>query len=207
MSQVTLVDYGLGNLHSVINALTHVGVTVKIAEAGDAILAADRLILPGVGAFADGMAGLTRREQLAPLRAVSQRGTPLMGICLGMQLLFDESEEFGLHQGLGIIPGRVARIPVDGVKVPHVGWNRLQVPEGISWSATPLTQTPIGTWAYFVHSFRAEVRDKAHLLSTCSYGPYTIAAAVRHGSTFGLQYHPEKSGPAGLEMLKTFCSL
>jgi glutamine amidotransferase len=152
------------------------------------------------------MAGLKRRGHDQGIRDAVSRGARLLGICLGMQLLFDESEEFGCCQGLGLIPGRVTRIPPVGVKVPHVGWNRLQPLPGRSWTGTPLALIPPGTWAYFVHSFRVEVSDEANLLAVAQYGPHHVTAAVGRGSVHGFQFHPEKSGRAGLDMLQAFCS-
>lgn len=204
MSRVTIVDYGLGNLHSVANALTHLGATVDYAEDGKAIAAAERLILPGVGAFADGMRNLTARGQVQALRAFAGSGRPFIGICLGMQLLFDESDEFGTHTGLGIIPGRVERIPADGVKVPHVGWNRLLPAREGAWTGSLLSDTEPGTYAYFVHSFAAKPRNPAHLLAIANYGTDRLTAAVHMGCVTGFQYHPEKSGAAGLAMLRAF---
>jgi len=203
-ARVTIVDYGLGNLHSVANALTHLGAHVDYAETGAAISRAERLILPGVGAFADGMRNLTERGQVQALRAFAASGRPFIGICLGMQLLFDESDEFGTHAGLGIIPGRVERIPAAGVKVPHVGWNRVQPARAEAWDGSLLSSTPAGTFAYFVHSFAAKPRDAAHLLAVATYGAHRLTAAVSMGSVTGFQYHPEKSGAAGLAMLRAF---
>lgn len=204
MSRVTIVDYGLGNLHSVANALTHLGATVDYAEDGKAVAAAERLILPGVGAFADGMRNLGERGQVQALRAFAASGRPFIGICLGMQLLFDESDEFGTHAGLGIIPGRVERIPAEGVKVPHVGWNRLQPASDGAWNGSLLAGTEPGTFAYFVHSYAAKPRVADHLLAVATYGPHRLTAAVRMNAVTGFQYHPEKSGAAGLAMLRAF---
>ena len=208
-TRVTIVDYGLGNLHSVANALKHLGAQVDYAEDGKAIADADRLILPGVGAFADGMRNLTARGQVPALRAFAASGRPFVGICLGMQLLFDESDEFGVHAGLGIIPGRVARISANtevttSVKVPHVGWNRLLPTRERGWDGSLLATTAVGTFAYFVHSFVAQPRDPAHVLAVATYGPHRLTAAVAMGSVTGFQFHPEKSGPDGLAMLATF---
>jgi glutamine amidotransferase len=216
-ARVTIVDYGLGNLHSVANALTHLGATVDYAADGMAIAGAERLILPGVGAFADGMRNLTQRGQVQALRAFAASGRPFIGICLGMQLLFDESDEFGTHAGLGIIPGRVERIAAGAearesgspgvaaiVKVPHVGWNRLQPTRPVGWDGSLLATTPVGTFAYFVHSFIAKPRDPAHVLAVATYGPHRLTAAVQLGTVTGFQYHPEKSGAAGLAMLRAF---
>ncbi len=210
VGSVTVIDYGLGNLHSVLKGLAKAGIAAEVADGAEGIARAERLILPGVGAFADGMAGLTRRGQIPALRAAAAAGVPLLGICLGMQLLFDSSEEFGLHQGLGFIPGTVTRIPSGAdaarVKVPHVGWNRLVPPAGRDWSGSFLAATAPGAWAYFVHSFRAEPRAEQDLLAACTYGPHRIAAAVRRRNIAGCQYHPEKSGEAGLAMLAAFGS-
>lgn len=200
---VTVVDYGLGNLHSVIKALAHVGATVAVAEDAAGIAAAERLVLPGVGAFADGMAGLAARGQVEALRAYAAAGRPLAGICLGAQLLLGESDEFGRHAGLGIIPGRVALIPSAGVKVPHVGWNRLR-PGPAGWAGSALAGTAPGTWAYFVHSYHMLPDDPAAVLATAAHGPHVITAAVRRGAITGFQFHPEKSGQAGLAMLAAF---
>lgn len=199
---VTVVDYGLGNLHSVIKALTHLGAQVAVAEDGAGLAGATLVLLPGVGAFADGMAGLERRGHVAALRAHAAAGRPLAGICLGAQLLLDASDEFGDHAGLGIIPGRVVRIPSAGVKVPHVGWNRLE-PAG-PWTGTPLAGTAPGAWGYFVHSFHMVPRDAADVLAVTRHGPHVITAAVRRGACIGFQYHPEKSGQAGLAQLGAF---
>lgn len=203
-TSVTVVDYGLGNLHSVINALHHLGATVTVAENGAAVLAAERLIVPGVGAFADGMAGLSRREQVTAIRQFAASDRPLAGICLGAQLLLSESDEFGRHPGLGIIPGRVVMIPTTGVKVPHVGWNRLALPDGGSWAGSPLAITPAGTWTYFVHSYHMVPDQAQHLLAVTRHGPHAVTAAVRMGKVTGFQFHPEKSGQVGLAMLQQF---
>ncbi len=208
-ARVTIVDYGLGNLHSVSNALKHLGAQVDYAEDGKAIANAERLILPGVGAFADGMRNLTARGQVQALRTFAASGRPFIGICLGMQLLFDESDEFGTHAGLGIIPGRVERIGANvttavPVKVPHVGWNRLQPTYNAGWDGSLLAATPVGTFTYFVHSFVARPRDLAHVLAVTTYGPHRLTAAVAMGSVTGFQYHPEKSGADGLAMLAAF---
>lgn len=203
MSTVTIVDYGLGNLHSVSKALTHLGATVTVAEDAAGVLAAQRLLVPGVGAFADGMAGLTTRGQVQALRAAAARGTPIAGICLGAQLLLARGEEFGVHAGLGIIAGTVRLIPTSGVKVPHVGWNRL-APAATPWAGSPLAGTAPGTWTYFIHSYHMVPDDPAHVLATTRHGPHEIIAAVRAGRTTGFQFHPEKSGPAGLAMLAAF---
>jgi glutamine amidotransferase len=155
------------------------------------------------------MRNLTARGQVPALRAFAASGRPFVGICLGMQLLFDESDEFGVHAGLGIIPGRVARIGANtevttSMKVPHVGWNRLLPTRERGWDGSLLATTAVGTFAYFVHSFVAQPRDPAHVLAVATYGPHRLTAAVAMGSVTGFQFHPEKSGPDGLAMLATF---
>jgi len=205
MIKVTVIDYGLGNLHSVVKGLTHVGATVAIAERGDDLAGCGHVVLPGVGAFGDGIRGLRDRGFIEPLRAHAAAGNPLIGICLGMQLLLDSSEEFGEHAGLGIIPGRVARIPGAGVKVPQVGWNRLQPAR--PWVGTCLSGSPLGTWAYFVHSYHALPTRAGDVLATVRYGAQQITAAIGSGSVTGFQFHPEKSGQAGLDMLAAYIAV
>ena len=208
MSQrITIVDYGLGNLHSVARAFQHLGFAVELAQDAAGIERADHLVLPGVGAFADGMSGLQSRAQDQAIRRHAASHRPLLGICLGAQLLMDESEEFGRHQGLGLLPGRVVGIPAEFVRVPHVGWSRLQAPPGQSVFRGVLAAVPVGSWAYFLHSFQMLPVDPGHLTAVCSYGPRVISAAVGHGSVHGFQFHPEKSGEFGLEMLRAFASL
>lgn len=202
--KIAVVDYGLGNLHSVAKALAHLGAEVVMAEEGAQLAAADKIVLPGVGAFRDGMAGLQQRGHVAPLHAAAAAGKPILGICLGAQLLLSESEEFGHTPGLGLIPGRVCKIPAEGVKVPHVGWARLEPSVSEGWKSGPLARTAPGTWTYFVHSFHMIPTDGADLAATVMAGPHRITAAVTRGRIAGLQFHPEKSGQPGLEMIRTF---
>ena len=209
-NEVTVVDYGLGNLFSVQRALEHCGAEVHMSSDPDEILQAPRVLLPGVGAFADGMEKLRARGLNLALRELAGRGTPLLGICLGMQLLFDASEEFGLTLGLGLIPGRVVPIPAtttDGrqQKIPHIGWNKLiQVEGGTDWNNTLLTDTKPGTAVYFAHSFMAQPARTADRIAECLYGGHIISAAIGQGNVTGCQFHPEKSGQLGLRMLYRF---
>lgn len=203
--QVTVIDYGIGNVHSVVKALAFHGAAVSLSDQPDAIARADRLVLPGVGAFADGMKGLRERGLVEPIRAFVRTGRPFAGICLGMQLLLARSEEFGEHEGLGIIPGSVVAIPpTPGVKIPHIGWNRIEPRPGGTWSGTALEGTEPGTMVYFVHSFTAQPRDESDRLADAWYGGHRISAAVRHENVYGFQFHPEKSGTAGLQILANF---
>lgn len=209
---VVVADYGVGNLFSVCHALDKAGAGVVLTEDPGRIAGAERLVLPGVGAIADGMDGLRRRGLVGPVRELVARDRPFLGICLGMQMMLDASEEFGLHQCLGLIPGRVVPAPPTGLdgtphKIPHIGWNELVRPAGADWSDTLLAGIPEGTSAYFVHSFMAAPTDPAHRLADCLYDGQVVSAAIRIGKAVGTQFHPEKSGPAGLLMLKNFLAL
>ena len=208
-ASVSIIDYGSGNLFSVQRALEYCGATVRVAHTADDILAADRLILPGVGAFSDGMQGLRERGLVEALRQYAASGRPLLGICLGMQMLASVSDEFGEHTGLDLIPGRVVPIPdksIDGprIKIPHIGWSALTPTPMADWAKTPLEDTTPGTAVYLVHSYHVVPYDLTHLLAGCEYGGHRITAAIRSGNIFGFQFHPEKSGPEGLRMLAAF---
>jgi glutamine amidotransferase len=208
--EVVVIDYGMGNLLSVRRALEHCGATVKVTSDSAAILSASRVILPGVGAFADGMVELRRQSLDVAVREVVARGIPLLGICLGMQMLLDEGEEFGINTGLGLIPGRVVSIPaftVDGQpqKIPHIGWSDLRYPPGCEdWSGTLLHEVKPGEAVYFVHSFMASPKVPAHRVADCLYGGIPVSATIEQDNVFGCQFHPEKSGGVGLKILKRF---
>ncbi|MDN3545727.1 MAG: imidazole glycerol phosphate synthase subunit HisH [Roseateles asaccharophilus] len=206
---VTIIDYGVGNLLSVTRAFEHCGATVKLAHDAYDIERASHLILPGVGAFADGMQGLRDRDLVEPIRRYAASGRPLMGICLGMQMLATASEEFGEHEGLNLIPGRVRAIPrvaVDGsaLKTPHIGWSPLYKQAQVDWTDTILADTVLESSVYLVHSFAVELDDSADLLSHCVYGGHRISAVIRRNSVVGCQFHPEKSGPVGLKIIAGF---
>ncbi len=212
VGSVTVVDYGVGNLLSVQRAFERCGAKVLMADQPKAILGADRLVLPGVGAFGDCMAELRARRLVEPVIEYAATERPFLGICVGMQILMEEGDEFGRHDGLGLIPGRVEAIPAtaeDGTphKIPHIGWTPLDLPEGASddhWRHSPLERVAAGTAVYFVHSFTAAPRDPCHRLADCRYNGRLISAAVRYGHVSGTQFHPEKSGEAGLQILSSF---
>jgi glutamine amidotransferase len=210
MIEVTVIDYGVGNLLSVSRALERCGARVTITSDEAAILTSTKVVLPGVGAFADGMAALRAQGLDAVVRKVAATGTPLLGICLGMQMLFDESEEFGATAGLGLISGRVVRIPgmtITGEphKIPHIGWNELVLPaQRSSWQSSLLADVEPSEALYFVHSFMAEPALPEHRLADCRYGGILIAAAVKRDNVMGCQFHPEKSGEVGLKILRRF---
>jgi glutamine amidotransferase len=207
---VAVMDYGVGNLLSVRRALEQCGATVAVTADHEALLAAPRVILPGVGAFANAMAELRRQGLDTVAREIAARGIPLLGICLGMQMLLDQSEEFGVTEGLALIPGRVVPVPAltaqgHPQKIPHIGWNGLVFPEGRkSWADTLLRTLKPGAAVYFVHSFMAEPADPAHRIADCLYGGVRISAVIGRGNVFGCQFHPEKSGAVGLTMLRAF---
>ncbi|MBK6908554.1 MAG: imidazole glycerol phosphate synthase subunit HisH [Rhodocyclaceae bacterium] len=209
---VVIIDYGMGNLLSVRRGLEHCGASVVVTTDPDEILSATRVVLPGVGAFADGMAELRRNGLDVAVRELAGKGTPLLGICLGMQMLLDESEEFGRTLGLGLIPGRVVPVPsvgIDGLrqKIPHIGWNGLVLPEGRKcWGNTLLHAVVPGEAAYFVHSFMASPTSREHSLANCLYGGQPVTAAIGRGNIVGCQFHPEKSGEVGLKILRAFCA-
>ncbi len=200
---VAVVDYGVGNLFSLTCSLCALGEEALVSGSAQEILAADRVILPGVGAFGDAADKLRALSLDNALREVAARGTPLLGICLGMQLLFERSEEYGTHAGLGFIPGRVAplrgALPEDAV-IPHMGWNALTITDP---PCPLLAEIREGDFVYFVHSFYA-VECAANTAATTSYG-VTIPALVQKKNIFGAQFHPEKSGPVGLKILHNFC--
>jgi glutamine amidotransferase len=199
---VVIVDYGLGNLRSVAGAVEKVGYTACVSSSGDEVLNAKKLILPGVGAFGDGMAKLRERELVGPLnQAVRDERTPILGICLGAQLMASESSEFGQHRGLGWLPARVVKIePTEsGLRVPHVGWNGVrQLQDDLLFH-----DVPDEALFYFVHSFHVVAADPAIVRGTCEYGG-TLSAVFRKDNICGTQFHPEKSQRHGLTLLKNF---
>jgi len=202
---VVLVDYGIGNIHSVEKALVRAGAEVQRTGDANEIRRASRLVLPGVGAFADCARALATRGLSEPVREYALSGRPFLGICVGMQLLFSESEEFGRCPGLGVIPGRVVAIrPRAGLKIPQIGWNRVRPAGGSDWKGTPLARLAPGAMMYFVHSFSAEPDEEESRLADATYGDQRVTAAVRRNATYGLQFHPEKSGEAGLSVLGEF---
>ena len=195
-TQVTVIDYGSGNLHSVIKALRESGAELRVTDEPTAVRDANRLVLPGVGAFADGMEALERRNLVPALLEFFATERPFLGICLGMQMLLTESEEFGVRRGLGVIPGRVVKIPGrPGFKVPHVGWSKFNPGPGGSWDNSLLADTPLGTRAYFVHSFSATPENEDDWLAVTDYGGFRIAAAVRRRQCDRLPVSPGEERP------------
>lgn len=210
---MVVVDYGRGNLLSISRALKHVGATVEISSGPEAVASAERLLLPGVGAFGDGMRGLRERGLIEPVREFCASGQPFLGICLGMQLLMTESLEFGRHEGLNLVPGRVVPFPESdfengGSKIPHVGWNSL-APVGRETfpAGSILSSLDPGAWVYFVHSYVAQPENAAHQAARTFYAGSDFCSVIEAGNISGCQFHPEKSGETGLAILKNWISL
>ncbi len=206
---IAIIDYGMGNLRSVQKGFEKVGHEAVVTSDPKAILDADRVVLPGVGAFADCMRNLEQQGLVDAVYKVIQSGRPFMGICLGLQLLFEESEEFGIHKGLGVLKGRVVRFPTEVennaesiYKIPHMGWNKIakgsQVPH--------LADVPDGSFFYFVHSYFVKPDDPAVAATTTSYG-VEFVSSVWKDNIFATQFHPEKSQEMGLKILKKFGEL
>lgn len=205
---IAIVDYGLGNLANVRRAIAAAGFeSVVTSDAAD-VESARGVVLPGVGAFGAGMANLTEGGFLPVLARVVERGTPLLGICLGMQLLMEESEEFGRCKGLGLLPGRVVRFDPPTAearfKIPQIGWNRISRPVGIEWTGSILEGLEDGAYAYFVHSFYVRPAVASDCLATAEYGRNRFCAVIGRGSVMGCQFHLEKSGRMGLHLLRNF---
>ena len=200
---IALIDYGISNLRSVQKAFEHLGSEATLANDPDQVMRADKLILPGVGAFSAGMAGLRQRGLIEPIKRRVRQGAPLIGICLGMQLLFDESEEVtqGLppEAGLGLMAGRVVRLQGDGIHIPHIGWNQI---EPVRDSAVLRGVGP-GAYAYFVHSYVCAPADASLIVATTDYGR-KFTSVVGAGNVWGIQFHPEKSQQTGLQVLRNF---
>ena len=212
MHEVTVIDYGVGNLLSVQRGFEKCGAKVRLDSDPRSILTAKRVVLPGVGAFANGMAALKNYGLIQVIQEIAKRNTPLLGICLGMELLFQESSEFGTTKGLGLIPGYVTSIPrvtkeVAQLKIPHIGWNSIYPPrKDKGWHKSILSKNEVGDSMYFVHSFMAVPTEEENRLADCNYGGHIISSVVIKNNITGCQFHPEKSGEAGLKILKEFAS-
>jgi len=204
---ITMIDYGASNIRSAFKAFEYVGAQVTLTGDPDIVRRATKLVLPGVGAFGSGMGALRAAGLEAPIHEAVQRGIPLLGICAGMQFLFDSSDEMGIHQGLGLIPGHVTRFPdqlrlqeeARPLKIPHMGWNQLEI-------AVPhplLQDVPASGYGYFVHSYYCSPSDPTHVLAWSDYG-MPFAAIVARDNVLGIQFHPEKSQHIGLQIIRNY---
>ena len=203
MPSIAVIDYDMGNLHSVCKGLEKVGGVPQITDVAADILAADAVLLPGVGAFDPAMQHLESRQLAAPIRTVIESGKPFLGICLGLQILFEGSAE-GEAAGLGIFPGRVERFrPEPGLTIPHMGWNHLEFTQ----PECPLWQDLPNDWMYFVHSYHVVPTDRQLNAATITHGSQTVTAAIAQANVMAVQFHPEKSSTSGLKLLANFVEL
>jgi glutamine amidotransferase len=211
--KVLVVDYGVGNLLSVTRALAACGAEVEATDDVRRIAVAERVVLPGVGAFASCMGELKRRGLVDPLLTFMSSGRPFLGICVGLQMLMESGEEFGDHAGLGLIEGSVKALEATTAagrphKIPHIGWNGLlPSPGGAAWPGSILSKIAPGDTCYFVHSFAVDPVDRSVWLADCDYDGRRFCAAIRRDNIFGTQFHPEKSGKTGLAILSAFLDL
>ena len=200
---IAIIDYDAGNIKSVEKALLLLGQEVKITDDAKEILSADKVVLPGVGAFGDAMGNLERRGLVPVIRETAEKGTPFLGICLGLQLLFERSGEAPGVAGLGILPGEILRIPSgEGLKIPHMGWNSLHLEHG----GRLFEQVPEQSYVYFVHSYYLKAREEEIVKASTEYGVH-IHASVEKGNVFACQFHPEKSSEVGLRILSNFVNI
>ena len=200
---IAIIDYDAGNIKSVEKALLLLGQEVKITDDAKEILSADKVVLPGVGAFGDAMGNLERRGLVPVIRETVEKGTPFLGICLGLQLLFERSDEAPGVAGLGILPGEILRIPSkEGLKIPHMGWNSLHLEHG----GRLFEQVPEQSYVYFVHSYYLKAGEEEIVKASTEYGVH-IHASVEKGNVFACQFHPEKSSEVGLRILSNFVNI
>jgi len=215
---ITMIDYGASNIRSAQKAFEHIGAKVILTEDPEVVVKADKLVLPGVGAFGSGMDGLRQRHLPAAIHEAVQRGIPFLGICVGMQLMFTEGHEMGIHQGLDLLAGKVIRFPeklpaannplrtphsaLRTLKIPHMGWNQLEP----AWNNPLLAGVQTGDYAYFVHSYYCDVEDVTAVLAWTDYG-LPFPSVVAKDNLYGLQFHPEKSQSVGLKILRNFLEI
>ncbi|MGK2908037.1 MAG: imidazole glycerol phosphate synthase subunit HisH [Desulfuromonadales bacterium] len=209
MLMITIIDYEMGNLRSVEKAFEKLGHATRISSSPEDLLTTDKIVLPGVGAFRDCINNLRAGGFVEPLMRHVESGKPLLGICVGMQMLFDESEEFGCHQGLGLVSGKVVRFPAgmeeggERLKVPHMGWNNILIRQ----PAPIFKDTADGSFVYFVHSYYCSANNQSDVAATCRYGDVEFCASVWRDNLMATQFHPEKSQAVGLEIFNNFGKL
>lgn len=208
--KIIIVDYGLGNLFSINEACRYLGYSTVISSDPKKILGASNLILPGIGSFEVAMKQLNKLELIETITDYVKAGKPIMGVCLGMQLLFEKSMEFGLHKGLGFIKGQVIRFPDvinnNNIRIPHTGWNKIYKRE-VDWNNTPLENTNNESYMYFIHSFYAQPYLKENILTYTTYSGFEFCSSVKKDNIIGFQFHPEKSGKDGLLIYDNFLKM
>lgn len=208
--KAVVIDYGIGNVKSMCNALLHSGIEATLSSERNEVLSADVCILPGVGAFAHGMNNLNNYNLVPIIEDFVKTGKLFIGVCLGMQMLLEESTEFGVNKGIGLIKGKVIKLPVAEnslERLPHVSWNTISEPTSGRWNNTLLSNIPPGDSVYFVHTYVASPQNTNNILANCNYGGVDFCAAIQHENIYGFQFHPEKSGETGLSILNTIKQL
>lgn len=206
---IVVIDYGIGNIKSIKNAFDEFGVKIILSREKVDILNADGVILPGVGAFSHGMNNLIKYNLVDIIGEFVKTDRPLLGICLGMQMMLEESEEFGITKGLGLIKGKVIKIPIDEtkkVKLPHISWNGIKA-KNITWGNTILENVPEDSDMYFVHTFVANPKNEDEILSVTEYADIEFCSSIKKNNIYGCQFHPEKSSKIGLTIIKNFIKI
>jgi len=208
---VVIINYGMGNLLSVQRSLEKFNANVIVTNKAVDIISADRIVLPGVGSFHLAMKALHKLDLIKPILQAVKQNVPLLGICLGMQILFEFGEEFGYTEGLGLIAGSVKPLlnqtNSPNIKLPHIGWSSIREPHGRSWDNTILKDNFIDDCMYFVHSYMASPSDKSTIIASTDYYGIKVTGAIKLGNLYGCQFHPEKSGPCGLKIIKNFLDI
>lgn len=208
--KIIVIDYDIGNVKSILNAFKKNGITAILSRNKDEILNADGVVLPGVGAFAYAMEKLLQYSLADVIYQYADTNKPLLGICLGMQVLLEESEEFGITKGLGLIEGKVVKLPINDInhdKLPHVGWNEVNQPIGMKWDETILDNIKNKADMYFVHSYAAVPKHNKNILSTTFYSGHEFCSSVKNNNIYGCQFHPEKSAVEGLRIINNFLNI
>tara|TARA_A100000164_G_C21571419_1_gene614184 strand:- start:46 stop:678 length:633 start_codon:yes stop_codon:yes gene_type:complete len=207
--KIVVIDYGIGNVRSILNSFENQGEKAVLSRNRALILEADGVVLPGVGAFSHGMKNLNKYNLVDIIKDYVNTGKPLLGICLGMQMLLEESEEFGYTKGIGLIKGKVIKLLNEKskkVKLPHISWNEIEQ-KNIRWNNTILNNIEIGSDMYFVHRFVAKPENLNEILSTTTYSNVEFTSSLKKGNIYGCQFHPEKSGKIGLSIIKNFINI
>lgn len=208
--KITIIDYGVGNLHSIKRAFRFAGTDAEISEDAGTILNSDAVVLPGVGSFEAGMRGLKVRGLTDTVKDFAESGKPMLGICLGAQIMLSEGHEFGVFEGLNLMSGKVIRFPdfPKGEKIPQIGWNKVYTPKEVLWEGSVLQGLDReGPDVYFVHSYILSPQKKENVFGLTTYGGFEFCSVIKKGNIYGCQFHPEKSGKLGLEIIKNFVKL